>query len=149
MTLIRTTHKAAPVPKAPSEKMTNDRTPVWLLIGPVLFLIGIGISWLSILCFQHDPFPIDQIRILGVMQRLALGYGITALAALLIKHKYIPYLITVLLIGYFMILAVGNGYVYDETNVLSIVDRAVLGQAHIYGGAILDPEGLLLSLIHI
>ena len=42
MTLIRTTHKAAPVPKAPSEKMTNDRTPVWLLIGPVLFLIGIG-----------------------------------------------------------------------------------------------------------
>ena len=42
MTLIRTTHKAAPVPKAPSEKMTNDRTPVWMLIGPVLFLIGIG-----------------------------------------------------------------------------------------------------------
>lgn len=62
------------------------------------------------------------------MQRLALGYGITALAALLIKHKYIPYLIAVLLIGYFMILAVGNGYVYDETNVLSIVDRAVLGR---------------------
>ncbi len=91
-------------------------------------------------------FPIDQIRILGVMQRLALGYGITALAALLIKHKYIPYLIAVLLIGYFMILAVGNGYVYDETNVLSIVDRAVLGQAHIYGGAILDPEGLLSTI---
>ena len=112
----------------------------------IIFLIGIGISWLSILCFQHDPFPIDQIRILGVMQRLALGYGITALAALLIKHKYIPYLITVLLIGYFMILAVGNGYVYDETNVLSIVDRAVLGQAHIYGGAILDPEGLLSTI---
>ena len=40
----------------------------------IIFLIGIGISWLSILCFQHDPFPIDQIRILGVMQRLALGY---------------------------------------------------------------------------
>ena len=80
------------------------------------------------------------------MQRLALGYGITALAALLIKHKYIPYLIAVLLIGYFMILAVGNGYVYDETNVLSIVDRAVLGQAHIYGGAILDPEGLLSTI---
>ena len=96
----------------------------------IIFLIGIGISWLSILCFQHDPFPIDQIRILGVMQRLALGYGITALVALLIKHKYIPYLIAVLLIGYFMILAVGNGYVYDETNVLSIVDRAVLWWCH-------------------
>lgn len=29
---------------------------------------------------------------------------------------------------------------------LSIVDRAVLGQAHIYGGAILDPEGLLSTI---
>ena len=57
----------------------------------IIFLIGIGISWLSILCFQHDPFPIDQIRILGVMQRLALGYGVTAIVALLMKHKYIPY----------------------------------------------------------
>ena len=99
----------------------------------IIFLIGIGISWLSILCFQHDPFPIDQIRILGVMQRLALGYGVTAIVALLMKHKYIPYLIAVLLISYFAILALGNGYVYDETNILSIVDRAVLGQAHIYG----------------
>lgn len=104
------------------------------------------ISWLSILCFQHDPFPIDQIRILGVMQRLALGYGVTAIVALLMKHKYIPYLIAVLLISYFAILALGNGYVYDETNILSIVDRAVLGQAHIYGGQILDPEGLLSTI---
>ncbi|MCS2208008.1 heparan-alpha-glucosaminide N-acetyltransferase domain-containing protein [Bacteroides thetaiotaomicron] len=112
----------------------------------IIFLIGIGISWLSILCFQHDPFPIDQIRILGVMQRLALGYGVTAIVALLMKHKYIPYLIAVLLISYFAILALGNGYVYDETNILSIVDRAVLGQAHIYGGQILDPEGLLSTI---
>ena len=98
----------------------------------IIFLIGIGISWLSILCFQHDPFPIDQIRILGVMQRLALGYGVTAIVALLMKHKYIPYLIAVLLISYFAILALGNGYVYDETNILSIVDRAVLGQAQTF-----------------
>lgn len=33
-----------------------------------------------------------------------------------------------------------------ETNILSIVDRAVLGQAHIYGGQILDPEGLLSTI---
>ena len=112
----------------------------------IIFLIGIAISWLSILCFQHDPFPIDHIRILGVMQRLALGYGITALIALLIKHKYIPYLIVVLLVGYFILLATGNGYQYDETNILFVVDRAVLGQAHLYSGDVIDPEGLLSTI---
>lgn len=112
----------------------------------IIFLIGIAISWFAIYCFEHDPFPFNRIRILGVMQRLAIGYGITAIVALLIKHKYIPYLIALLLIGYFITLAAGNGYVYDETNILSIVDRAVLGQAHIYNGGIMDPEGLLSTL---
>lgn len=112
----------------------------------IIFLIGLGINWLFMLCFRHDPFPIDTIRILGVMQRLAIAYGVTALIALLVKHKYIPYLIALLLAGYFVILAVGNGYAYEETNILSIIDRAVLGQAHIYNSDIIDPEGVLSTL---
>lgn len=111
----------------------------------IIFLIGIGISWLSILCFEHDPFPMDRIRILGVMQRLALSYGAVAIIALIMKHKYLPYLAATLLIGYFILLAVGNGYVYEETNILSIIDRAVLGR-HIYVGGIMDPEGLLSTI---
>ncbi len=63
------------------------------------------------------------------MQRLALCYGASALIALLLKHKYIPYLIVVLLVGYFIILITGNGFAYNETNILSIVDRSILGDA--------------------
>ena len=80
------------------------------------------------------------------MQRLALCYGASALIALLIKHKYIPYLIFVLLAGYFIILITGNGFAYNETNILSIVDRSILGDAHMYQDNHIDPEGLLSTI---
>ena len=112
----------------------------------VIFLIGIAINWFALLCYTHDPLPFAHIRILGVMQRLALCYGASALIALLIKHKYIPYLIVALLVGYFIILVTGNGFAYNETNILSIVDRSILGDAHMYQDNHIDPEGLLSTI---
>lgn len=112
----------------------------------VIFLIGIAINWFALLCYTHDPLPFAHIRILGVMQRLALCYGASALIALLIKHRYIPYLIVALLVGYFIILVIGNGFAYNETNILSIVDRSILGDAHMYQDNHIDPEGLLSTI---
>lgn len=112
----------------------------------VIFAIGLGISWFSLLCRTGEVFPFDHIRILGVMQRLALCYGATAIIALVMKHKYIPYLIAFLLIGYFIILITGNGFEYNSTNILSIVDRAVLGEAHMYKDNGIDPEGVLSTI---
>ena len=80
------------------------------------------------------------------MQRLALCYGASALIALLLRHKHIPYLIVILLVGYFIILITGNGFAYDETNILSIVDRSILGNAHVYQNSHIDPEGLLSTI---
>lgn len=112
----------------------------------VIFLIGIAINWFALLCYTHDPLPFAHIRILGVMQRLALCYGASALIALLIKHKYIPYLIVALLVGYFIILVTSNGFAYNETNILSIVDRSILGDAHMYQDNHIDPEGLFSTI---
>jgi predicted acyltransferase len=108
----------------------------------VIFAIGLGIAWFSLLMRTGDWLPFDRIRILGVMQRLALCYGITALIALCVKHKNIPRLIIALLAGYFLILLFGNGFEYNGTNILSIVDNAVLGAAHTYKDKGIDPEGL-------
>ena len=80
------------------------------------------------------------------MQRLALCYCAASLIALTMKHKHIIYLIVTLLVGYFILLAVGNGYEYNETNILSIVDRAVLTPAHMYKDNGIDPEGLLSTI---
>src|SRR5574344_2080699 len=80
------------------------------------------------------------------MQRLALCYGFTAIIALTFKHKYIPYLIVFLLGAYFVLLELGNGFVCDKTNILSIVDHQLLGEAHMYKDNGIDPEGLLSTI---
>lgn len=127
----------------------------------LIFLIGMAIGWFSRFCYYWGSAPeglsfgeklwasvwtFDRIRILGVMQRLALCYGATAIIALTMKHRHIPYLIATLLVGYFILLLGGNGFAYNETNILSIVDRAILTPAHMYKDNGIDPEGLLSTL---
>lgn len=128
----------------------------------VIFAIGLGIAWFSLSCrtwhslagqelgfWQHlweSVWNFDRIRILGVMPRLALCYGATALIALSMKHKYIPHLIVTMLVGYFFLLLFGNGFEYNETNILSVVDRAILGSAHMYKDNGIDPEGILSTI---
>lgn len=127
----------------------------------VIFLIGMAIGWFSRFCNywagSHEGlsfgeklwasvWTFDRMRILGVMQRLALCYGVTSIIALTMKHRHIPYLIATLLAGYFILLLCGNGFAYNETNILSIVDRAVLTPAHMYRDNGIDPEGLLSTI---
>jgi predicted acyltransferase len=128
----------------------------------VIFAIGLGIAWLSLFFrtwhslsseeiawgsrFGQSVWTFDRIRILGVMQRLALSYGATALIAIVVKHKYIPYLIAGLLLAYLCLLLFGNGFEYNESNILSRVDRAVLGVHHMYKDQGIDPEGLLSTI---
>lgn len=91
------------------------------------------IGWFSKFCYYWPSAPdglsfgeklwnavwtFDRIRISGVMQRLAVCYGAASIVALTVKHRYIPYLIAALLTGYFLLLMAGNGFAYDETNIL-------------------------------
>lgn len=127
----------------------------------VIFLIGLAIGWFSRFCNYWASAPeelgfgeklwasvwtFDRMRILGVMQRLALCYGISSIVALTMKHKHIPYLIVTLLVGYFILLMCGNGFAYNETNILSIVDRAILTPIHMYRDNGIDPEGILSTI---
>lgn len=127
----------------------------------LIFLIGMAIGWFSRFCYYWASAPeglsfgeklwnaswtFDRLRILGVMQRLGICYGATAIIALTVKHRHIPYLIATLLIGYFILLLCGNGFAYNETNVLSVVDRAILTPAHMYKDNGIDPEGLLSAI---
>ena len=64
-------------------------------------------------------------------------YGATAIIALTMKHRNIPYLIATLLTGYFILLVCGNGFAYNDTQVLSVVDRAILTPAHMYKDCLL------------
>ena len=130
----------------------------------VIFLIGLGLAWFGLSCSNFRSLSdsdlgfferlfqsitnMEHIRILGVMQRLALAYGITSLVAIFVKHKYIPYIITVTLLAYFLLLLFGNGFEFSENNIISVVDRAILGVNHVYkdAGIAIDPEGFLSTI---
>ena len=128
----------------------------------VIFLIGLGLSWLGVSFGTYHGLAADNLgfwerlsrsvtnfehlRILGVMQRLALTYGITSLIAIFLKHKYIPYIIVVGLIGYFLLLLFGNGFATEGYNILAVTDQSILGLNHMYTEFGLDPEGILSTI---
>ena len=131
------------------------RTFLIFIIGSALYaLAGFFYAWNSA-CHQENltesPLAVavasfSHLRILGVLQRLALCYGIGSILVCTVRHKYLPSLITGLLILYFSVLIAGNGFVYGPENILSVVDLKVLGVNHIYNDHGIDPEGVLSTI---
>lgn len=142
-------------------KPTGDALMKVLRRTVLIFLVGVAIGWFSRFCnYWNHPtetlgfggrllealWNFDHMRILGVMQRLALCYGITALLALTLNHKRFPVVIVGILAVYTLVLLMGNGFVYGEENILSVVDRAILTPDHMYNDNGIDPEGVLSTL---
>lgn len=128
----------------------------------LIFLIGVALSWLSVSFSTYHQISssglgfwqrliesttnYEHVRILGVMQRLAITYGVTAIIAIFVKHKYIPYIIVVGLLSYLCILLLGNGFSTDGDNILAITDQRILGLNHMFDDFGLDPEGILSTI---
>jgi predicted acyltransferase len=130
----------------------------------IIFLIGLGITWLSLSFGTYHKLAneslgsferfvkaitnFENIRIPGVLQRLALSYGITSLLAIIVKHKHFLPIIISGLFGYFILLLFGKGFEFSEDSIISVIDRTLLGVNHLYidHGVKLDPEGLLSTI---
>lgn len=129
----------------------------------IIFFIGMAIDWFARVCYGSfdfsstnpfierlglSAFPIDTIRILGVLQRLALCSFIVSLIVALVPSKHWLKLVGGILVGYLIILLLGNGYALDPSNIIIRVDTALFGEAHLYhgDGIAFDPEGLLSTL---
>ena len=95
----------------------------------LILCIGWAIGWFDHVC-EGDFLPFVHLRIPGVLQRIALCYCVISFTALFMNHKFIPTLTFILLVSYTVILCMGNGYTCDESNVLSIIDRQLFGDAH-------------------
>ncbi|MBM3923218.1 MAG: DUF5009 domain-containing protein [Sphingomonadales bacterium] len=90
------------------------------------------------------------VRIMGVLQRIALAYFFAALIAYYLKGARAFYAATLLLLGYWALCLLGN-----PTDPYSLegwfgtdLDKAVLGSIHMYKGEriIFDPEGLISTI---
>jgi len=126
----------------------------------VIFLIGLSIAWLGLflrrlgggMSFAEAALNFDSIRILGVMPRLAICYGAGSLLALSMSRRALAWLVGVILAVYSIVLLLGDGLAFSDSNIISIIDHKVLGAPHMYSDTIdgatlkFDPEGLLSTL---
>ncbi|MBQ8674504.1 MAG: DUF1624 domain-containing protein [Bacteroides sp.] len=111
----------------------------------LILLVGWAIHWVGHLCWG-DYFPLAHLRLTGVLPRIAICYGIVALMVLYTPHKWLPRIAVLLLVGYALLLWIGNGYANDPTNLLARIDHFLLGEEHLYTKQSVDPEGVASTL---
>jgi predicted acyltransferase len=153
-------------------------TPADLVFPFFLFIVGISayyslkkygneINWGSILrifrrivtlfavgllltIFPYFGRDYTTVRIMGVLQRIALAYGLGALISLSVKREYLWIVIAVLLIIYWgLLIFFGGADPYSlQSNFVLKTDIAILGKTHLYKGFGIpfDPEGLLSTI---
>lgn len=111
-----------------------------------LFLLGLFLNF-------FPKFDISTVRLLGVLQRIALVYLACSLLFLKTSPRQQLYLLAVILVGYWVLMSfvpvprVGYANLEPETNMAAWIDRTILTPAHVYKPAkVWDPEGLLSTL---
>jgi len=92
----------------------------------------------------------ENLRIMGVLQRIALAYAIAAFIVLGVTRSRVYCIGALLLLGYWLLLVVGGS---DDplgvtANIVVKLDVALLGAEHMYNGkgVPFDPEGILSTL---
>jgi predicted acyltransferase len=117
----------------------------------LIFLCGYLLYWFPF--FNLDaagqvlPAPISHTRILGVLQRIAIGYGAAALIVHYGGRAGAIAFAVVALLGYWWLMHTFGDYSLAGSAAIKL-DKLVLGEAHMYHGegVAFDPEGILSTL---
>ncbi len=126
----------------------------------LIFLIGLFLNWWPFvrwqsdnLAFKHwlDPLsPGNGIRILGVLQRIAICYFLASVIIYFFKAKRSFYIALALLIIYWILCLIGNPADPFSLNGWfgTDIDKKILGVAHMYKGegVPFDPEGIMSTI---
>jgi predicted acyltransferase len=111
----------------------------------LIFAIGLFLN-----SFPQWAADYSKLRIAGVLQRIALAYGIGSLIVLGIPRKYLPYAGASILLLYWGILYfMGGSDPYSLAGNAAVpFDKTILGENHLYKGFGIpfDPEGLLSTI---
>jgi predicted acyltransferase len=105
-----------------------------------------GIGYL-VHTFPYYDFHLAHLRVLGVLQRIALCYLGASLLALLLSRRQLLLVSAGILVGYWLLLAAFGDYELT-TNAVRRFDLWLMGPNHLYHGEGLafDPEGWLSTL---
>ena len=124
--------------------------------GVMIFLIGLGLN-----LFLNSLSTFENLRIMGVLQRIGIAYLIGSLICVSFSQRTVAIMGGVILVGYWLMMKYmsdptypfglhdGTKYLGVENNIVTVFDNWVLGKSHLYkgyDGIPFDPEGLLSTL---
>lgn len=126
----------------------------------IIFLIGLFLNWFPFVRWNDEEWsfvhwvnpnnPERGVRILGVLQRIALCYFFASIIIYYLKIRKAFYVGLILLLLYWLLCYVGN-----PTDPYSLggwfgtgIDKKILGVAHMYKGegVPFDPEGIMSTI---
>lgn len=116
----------------------------------LMYLVGMALVCFGPLC--RGTFSFEGMRILGVLQRLALTYLFGALLLVYIPRRAHLWVSAAILTAYALLMGLCGGYAHDASNLVARIDVAVLGASHLIketgdaGVFAFEPEGLLSTL---
>ena len=98
----------------------------------ILFMLGIFLSWFSLICAGVEN-PLAHLRILGVLQRLAIAFFFGSILIVGIRRQVsLAWITAAILVIYYLFLIFGNGFNLSADNIIVIIDRTLFGESHIY-----------------
>ena len=111
----------------------------------VLFALGVLLN-------GFPDYDMSSLRIMGVLQRIALAYILASAIILSLRRQEIWVLCGILLAGYWLLMAYfpvpgfGAGDLSAAGNLAAYIDRLAFAPEHLLGGGPTEPEGLLATL---
>lgn len=133
------------------EKFETCRTAMArkTILGRAVTIFIIGLL-LNAYPFIRQDWDWSSLRIMGVLQRIGLAYGIAGFMILKADIRHIIANVLALLMGYWLLLWIWGWYTgvdpYGlETSLVRRIDILLLGETHLWGGTGIrfDPEGLM------
>ena len=109
----------------------------------MIMIVGWALHWFANGMSGKGWLNFGQLRLTGVLTRIALCYGIVSLMALYMSKRAMAWTAVMLLAVYGWLLLAFNGYVNDLTNINAVIDRWLLPEGHLYTKRPVDPEGIL------
>ncbi len=106
---------------------------------------------LGLMVYRGFDQPIHSVRWLGVLQRIAICYGVTATLFCLLRPRYLAMITVGLIVGYWLLMAfvkvpgAGRGSYAEDRNLANYLDQQYLGGFK-YHNMDYDPEGYLSTL---
>lgn len=145
-------------------KYTSQSAPItkqvyWQIARRSLILFGLGLLLNNLVWNYNLTVPtlfanLDRVRIMGVLQRIGIGFFCASIAVLLLPPRKVWILSIGILVGYWLILAFipaldnSDGIFSKAGNFGAYVDRLIITPAHLHKGSEYksDPEGLFGTL---